>query len=73
MSRTAVGPLLVLAGAVLVVIGLLVWTGLPSWFGRLPGDLRVERQNTRVYIPITSMILVSIALSLFLALFRRFR
>lgn len=72
MSRT-VGPLLVLAGAVLVVIGLLAWTGLLSWFGRLPGDLRVERQNTRVYIPITSMILVSIALSLFLALFRRFR
>lgn len=35
-----------------------------SWFGNLPGDIRIEGENSRVYIPITSMILVSVALTL---------
>lgn len=57
------GPLIVGVGVLIVVIGLLVWSGALSWFGRLPGDIRYETGSTRVYVPITSMILVSIALS----------
>lgn len=71
--RSSFGILLVIAGIALVLIGVLAWSGLLSWFGRLPGDIRIERPNTRVYIPITSMILVSIVLSLILAIIRRFR
>jgi hypothetical protein len=56
-------------------LGILVWAGGFSWFGRLPGDIRVERDNVRVYIPVVSMFLVSIAASLLLSiaeyLFRR--
>lgn len=42
-----------------------------SWFGRLPGDIRIERENSAFYFPITSMIIISILLSLISFLFRR--
>ena len=65
------GPLLVAAGAVLVLVGLLVWSGGLSWFGRLPGDIRIERDTVRIYLPIVSMLIVSVVLSLVLYLARR--
>jgi hypothetical protein len=49
-------------------VGLMAWSGWLSWFGRLPGDIRIEGQHARVYIPITSMILVSVFLNLLLYL-----
>jgi Protein of unknown function (DUF2905) len=66
------GPLLVALGAGLVVLGLLVWSGALSWFGRLPGDIRIERDSVHVYVPVVSMLVVSAALSLLLYLVRRF-
>ncbi|MGH8898918.1 MAG: DUF2905 domain-containing protein [Egibacteraceae bacterium] len=71
MDARSTGLLIVFIGAVVIVVGVLVMTGGLSWFGRLPGDIRYQGQNTRVYIPITSMIIVSVVLSLVLALFRR--
>ena len=71
MSRPA-GIFLVVAGIALVVVGLLVLTGGLSWFGRLPGDIRIERGNVRVDVPLVSMLLVSLALTLVLNLLRRF-
>jgi hypothetical protein len=67
------GLLIIVAGVVLIVIGVLVSAGALSWFGRLPGDIRVERANTRVHVPITSMLLVSVVLSIVLAILRRLR
>ncbi|QXD16940.1 DUF2905 domain-containing protein [Rhodocaloribacter litoris] len=66
------GLILILIGLGLALVGLLVWTGAFSWFGRLPGDLRIERPNVRVYVPITSMLLLSLLLSALLYLIRRF-
>lgn len=66
------GKWIVVAGAVLVVIGVLVQSGALSWFGRLPGDIRIERPNASFYLPITSMILISVVLSLLAQLLRRF-
>jgi hypothetical protein len=68
---TSPGPLLVGLGIALVVLGLLVWSGALSWFGRLPGDVRIERESVHVYVPLASMLLVSVALSLLLYLLRR--
>jgi len=62
-SSSSLGPALVGLGVVIAVIGLLFWAGALSWFGRLPGDIRIERDNVRVYIPIVSMLLVSVVLS----------
>jgi hypothetical protein len=72
MQGRSLGGVIVVVGIIVVVIGLLVAGGALSWFGRLPGDIRIETDNTRVFIPITSMLLVSIALSVVLSLARRF-
>ena len=69
--RGPVATWLIVAGIVLVLAGVLAKTGLLSWFGQLPGDIRYERGSTRVYVPLTSMILVSVALSLVVNLARR--
>jgi hypothetical protein len=69
------GRFLILAGLALVVIGLLVTWGprLPflAQLGRLPGDLRIERPGFRIYLPITSSILVSVVLTIVLRLFAK--
>ena len=65
------GPLLVALGVLLILVGLLVWWGALGWFGRLPGDIRIERDSVRLYIPLVSMLLVSAALSLLLYILRR--
>ena len=67
------GLMIVMAGLVIVLIGLAVWSGALGWFGRLPGDFRIERDSVRIYIPIVSMLLVSVVLSLVLYLLNRFR
>jgi len=64
-----VGPLLVLVGAVIAAVGALVWLGVP--LGRLPGDLLIERDGFRLYMPITTSIVVSVAFMLVSWLFRR--
>jgi hypothetical protein len=43
-----------------------------SWFGKLPGDIRIERETVRIYVPIVSMLIVSVVISLALYLVRRF-
>jgi hypothetical protein len=68
---SSAGPLLVALGLVLVLVGLLAWSGGLAWFGRLPGDIRIERDTVRIYVPIVSMLIVSAVLSLVLALVRR--
>ena len=61
------------AGLAIVLVGLLVWSGALRWFGRLPGDIRIERDSVHVYIPLVSMLLVSVVLSLIMYLVSRFR
>jgi len=66
MSR----PLIIL-GIVLIILGL-AWPWLSRLgLGRLPGDIVIERDHYRLYIPITSSILVSLVLTLVLLLFRK--
>lgn len=72
MPSRSVGFMIVLIGGVVILVGLLVATGALSWFGRLPGDIRYQRGGVSVFIPVTSMILVSVVLTLLLALVRRF-
>jgi Protein of unknown function (DUF2905) len=71
MTRSELGRWIVTTGALLIVLGLLVWSGGLAWFGRLPGDIRIERDTVRVYIPLVSMLLVSVALSVLLYIARR--
>ena len=63
------GPTLVVVGLAVAAVGGLVWLGLP--LGRLPGDLAIERDGFRLYVPITTSILVSAAVMLIGWLLRR--
>ena len=63
------GKWLVIAGLVIAGIGLLMMAGLP--IGRLPGDLSFRRGNTTVYFPLATSVILSIILTLLLALLRR--
>jgi hypothetical protein len=64
--------LLITVGLALALLGLLVSLGGFGWFGRLPGDIRIERETVRIYIPFASMVVISIVLSLVFYLVRRF-
>ena len=72
MTSSPVGSLLITLGIGLVVVGMLVSVGGFGWFGRLPGDIRIERDTVRVYIPFASMLVISIVLNLVFYLIRRF-
>ena len=69
------GKWIVIAGLIIVAIGILfrVFGDKLRFLGRLPGDFRYESANTRIYIPFTTMILLSILLSLIGWLFQKFR
>ena len=60
------------AGIALIIIGLIAKTGALSWFGQLPGDIRIEREGFQFYFPLMSMILISVGLSALVAVVRRF-
>jgi di/tricarboxylate transporter len=71
MSRV-IGLFVVVIGGCLILAGLLIYSGALNWFGRLPGDIRYEGDHTRIYVPIVSMLLISLVVSLVLYLLRRF-
>lgn len=68
----SIGLLVIVGGICVIVVGLLIYSGGLSWFGRLPGDIRYESGGVRMYIPIVSMLLVSLALTLIFNVLRRF-
>ncbi len=67
-----VGVLVIAGGVGLVLVGLLIYAGGFTWFGKLPGDIRYESERVNVYVPIVSMLLVSAALSLIFFIIRKF-
>ena len=74
---TDLGRILLILGAVLVITGAVFLVGgrLFPWLGHLPGDIRYESENVKVFIPITTMILISIVgtivLNILVRIFRR--
>jgi len=76
MLPESFGKLLIFVGLSLTAFGLLLIlfsrTDTFSWFGNLPFDFKVERENFKFYFPLGTSILLSIALSLLFYLFRKF-
>lgn len=68
------GKFLIIAGIAAVIIGAIIYFGGNkfNFLGRLPGDIRVEKENFKFYFPITTMILLSIMISLILWIIRKF-
>ena len=67
------GRFLIVAGLILVAIGALLTFGAMHWLGRLPGDIRIERPGMKLFIPITTSILLSILVSVVLYLVSKTR
>jgi Protein of unknown function (DUF2905) len=66
-----IGPWLVGIGVALALVGGLAWAGWLSWLGRLPGDIRITSGTTKIFVPITTMVIVSVAATIVLSLIRR--
>ena len=66
-----IGRIILVIGIVLVVIGGLAVLGVRLPFGRLPGDIAIEGENGALYIPLGSMIVISLILTLVLNFFVR--
>jgi hypothetical protein len=67
-----IGKFLMIIGAVVLVLGFILWSGFaPKWLGRLPGDIRIEREHSAFYFPIVTCIIISIVLGLLMWIFRR--
>ena len=69
--RQPVSIFLIVCGVLAIVAGLALRTRAFAWFGNLPGDIRYSSGNIRIYFPIASMLIVSVALSFVLWVIRR--
>lgn len=70
----ATGKYIILIGLAVVAVGILVYflSDKLHWLGRLPGDIRIEKENFKFYFPITTMLLLSGLLNLIIWLVKRF-
>ena len=67
------GKLVIITGLIVVVVGLIIYfSDQIPWIGRLPGDIRIRRENFTFYFPLATSILLSVIISLILYLIRRF-
>ena len=67
------GKWIIIAGLIVVVTGILIYFfhDKLNWLGKLPGDIRVEKENFRFYFPITTMIIISIILTLLINIIKK--
>ena len=68
------GKFIIIAGVIIVVIGIIIYffSDKLSFLGKLPGDIRIEKENFRFYFPITTMIILSILLTVIINIIKRF-
>lgn len=72
-SFSSFGKNLIIAGIMVVILGIVIYFfgNKMGWIGHLPGDIRVEKENFRLFVPFTTMILVSLVLTLLFYLLKK--
>jgi len=72
--NSGTGKIIILIGVIIVLAGLIVYFfhDKLNWIGRLPGDVRIEKENFKFYFPITTMIALSLLLTLIAQIIKRF-
>jgi hypothetical protein len=70
-----VAKYIILSGLLLLIIGILIYFfgDKLKWLGHLPGDIRIEKENFKIYFPIVTMVIISIIVSLVIKLFQLFK
>jgi len=68
------GKWIIVAGLMIVVAGVIIYFfhDKLNWIGRLPGDIRIEKDNFKFYFPITTMIIFSLLLTLIIQVIKKF-
>ena len=68
------GKIILAVGILIIIAGIVVYFfhDYLKWIGKLPGDIRIEKENFRFYFPITTMIILSVLVSLLLLIYRKF-
>lgn len=68
------GKYILIVGAFIVLIGIIIYFfhDYLKWIGKLPGDIRIERENFRFYFPLTSMIILSLLVTVLINIFKKF-
>ena len=68
------GKYIIAGGIIIVIAGILIYFfhNYFKWFGKLPGDIRIVKENYRFYFPFVTMIIISIAITLIINIFKRF-
>jgi len=72
--NASTGKWIMLAGILIILAGIIIYFfhDKLNWLGRLPGDIRIEKGNTRFYFPVITMIIISVLLTLFINIIKRF-
>ena len=67
------GKYIIITGVFILIIGILVYFFYDyfKWLGKLPGDIRIEKQNYRFYFPIVTMLVISIAVTVIVNILKR--
>ena len=68
------GKWIIIAGILIIVIGIIIYFfhDKLNWLGKLPGDIRIEKESFRFYFPITTMIIISVLLTLLINVLKKF-
>lgn len=67
------GKYIIIAGAIILIGGILIYFfhDYFKWIGKLPGDIRIEKENFRFYFPIVSMIIISVIITILINIARK--
>ena len=68
------GKYIIAGGIFIVIAGMLIYFFHDhfKWLGRLPGDIRIEKDNFRFYFPVVTMIVISVVITIVINIFKRF-
>lgn len=74
MNLNEAGKYLIIIGIIIVILGIIIYFlgNKFSWFGNLPGDIKIEKENVRIYFPFISMLIISVVISFIIYIFRKF-
>ena len=72
--NSSTGKVIILIGVIIIAVGVLIYFfhDKLSWLGKLPGDIRIEKENYKFYFPITTMLMLSFAITILINIIRRF-
>jgi len=67
------GKYVIIAGVCILIAGILIYFfhDYFKWMGKLPGDIRIEKENFRFYFPIVTMLVISITITLIINVIKR--